>query len=335
MRRPTGDTASAPVEESGDETVSFVDSTAARVLASPTRGERPRGGPRPGQREGDRGSRERGLLWAVVLAGGEVRKDDASLRRALRRAFAVVPRARTLVVVAERHRRFLRDPLADLPGENLIFEPRDRGTATGILLPVLDIVLHRDREARVLVLPADHDVGAEAVLRRALLAAAKAVRRPGAPLVLLGMVGQDDDREYTWILPSARPSDGLRSVLSFVAKADGDTSREWAGLGALVSSSIFASRGRTLVRLYEDALPQLLRRLVPAALARRPEGRLRELYDEIPSHDFSRAVLERCAGSLAVLAVPPCGWSHLGAPSRVRANGDSGHDTRAALGEAH
>ena len=212
---------------------------------------------------------------------------------------------------------FWRHTLADLPRENIIVQPRNRGTAAGILLPVLDIVLHRDRDARVLVLPADHHVGSEAVLRRALLAAAKAVRRPSAPLVLLGMVGEDGDREYGWILPSARPSDGLRSVLSFVEKPDGETSRELAGLGALVNSFIFASRGRTLVRLYEDALPQLLRRFVPAVLARGHDGRLRELYDEIPSHDFSRAVLERCAGSLAVLAVPPCGWSDLGTPSRL------------------
>ena len=131
------------------------------------------------------------------------------------------------------------------------------------------------------------------------------------------MVAEDGDRDYGWILPSARPSNGLQVVLSFVEKPDAETSRKLGGLGALVNSFIFASRGRTLIRLYEDVLPQLLRRFVPAVLARGHDGGLRELYDEIPSHDFSRAVLERCAGSLAVLAVPPCGWSDLGTPSRL------------------
>ena len=285
------------------------------------------------------GRRRPARLWAVVLAGGEgirvsaltrdaagelVPKqycsfggDESLLRRAVRRVAAIVPRSRILVVVAEHHRGFWHDTLADIPHENIVVQPRNRGTAAGILLPVLDIVLHRDRDARVLVLPADHHVGSEDVLRRVLLAAARAVRRPSAPLVLLGMVGEDGDREYGWILPSARPSAGLQAVLSFVEKPDPETSRELAGLGALVNSFIFASRGRTLVRLYEDALPQLLRRFVPVVLARSQEVRLRDLYDEIPSLDFSRTVLERCCGSLAVLAVPPCGWSDLGTPSRL------------------
>jgi len=284
-------------------------------------------------------SAETGRLWAVVLAGGDGTRVSALtrgpagepvpkqycafgsaaplLRAALRRASAIVPWSRILVVVAEHHRRFWLHALADIPRQNIIVQPRNRGTAPGILLPVLDIVLHRDREARVLVLPADHHVGTEAVLRHALLAAGNAVRRPGAPLVLLGMVGDDGDREYGWILPSSRPSKGIRAVRSFVEKPGPKTIREMAGAGGLVNSFIFASHGRTLVRIYEDTLPDLLRPFVPVVLAGAREERLRELYDDIPSCDFSRAVLECRADSLAVLAVPPCGWSDLGTPSRL------------------
>ena len=150
-----------------------------------------------------------------------------------------------------------------------------------------------------------------------MLAAARTVCRPGAPLVLLGMVGEDADREYGWILPSGGPSVGIRAVLSFVEKPGTERTRELAGSGALANSLIFAFRGRTLVRLYRNALPDLLRVLVPVVRAGCQESPLREVYDEIPSCDFSRAVLERCSSSLAVLAVPPCGWSDLGTPSRL------------------
>jgi mannose-1-phosphate guanylyltransferase len=180
------------------------------------------------------------------------------------------PASRILVVVVEQHRRFWR--------ETLVVQPLNRGTAPGVLLPALDILLRRDRDARLLVLPADHHVESEDVLRRAMLAAARVVCRPGAPLALLGMVGEDADREYGWILPSGGPSVGIRSVLSFVEKPVTERSRELAGSGALANSLVFA---------------------------------------EIPSCDFSRAVLERCPSSLAVLAVPPCGWSDLGTPSRL------------------
>ena len=184
--------------------------------------------------------------------------------------------------------------------------------------------------------PADHHVESEDVLRRAMLAAARAVRRPGAPLVLLGMAGEDADREYGWILPSGGPSVGLRAVLSFVEKPATERSRELAGRGALANSLIFAFRGRTLVRLYRDALPELLRVLVPVVRAGYQEAFLREVYDEIPSCDFSRAVLERCSSSLAVLAVPPCGWSDLGTPSRlVRFLGRQGQGHMASAAEVN
>jgi mannose-1-phosphate guanylyltransferase len=107
-------------------------------------------------------------------------------------------------------------------------------------------------------------------------------------------------------------------VLSFVEKPDPQRSRELVAAGALVNSFIFVVRGRALVRLYEDAVPELLRLFVPAVLAGSQNGRLRELYDQIPGHDFSRAVLETCPGSLAVLPVPSCAWSDLGTPSRLQ-----------------
>jgi hypothetical protein len=33
--------------------------------------------------------------------------------------------------------------------------------------------------------------------------------------------------------------------------------------------------------------------------------------------DFSRELLERCTDDLTVVAVPPCGWSDLGTPTRL------------------
>lgn len=280
-----------------------------------------------------------GRLWAIVLAGGDGRRVSALtrgeagepvpkqyfalgggpplVRRALRRAAAVVPRSRILVVVAREHRQYWSEALFDLPRENVIVQPRNRGTAVGLLLPALEVLLRRDRDARLLVLPADHHVGSERVLKRALNAAARAVRAPGSPVVLLGMAGVEDDHEFGWILPTAGPAEGLRPVLSFVEKPDPDTARELRGMGALVNSFIIACRGRALVGLYEESLPELLRALTPLVLAGRPEPLLGETYAVIPSRDLSRAVLERRPDALGVLGVPPCGWSDLGTPPRL------------------
>ena len=164
------------------------------------------------KREERRATREADELWAVVLAGGDGNRVSAltgtSRASPCRNSIAhsgakslscaglcaVPPRSSpgrgSSVVVTEHHRRHWRQTLADLPPENVIVQPRNRGTAAGILLPVLDIVLSRDRAARVLVLPADHHVASEDVLRRTLLVAGRAVRRPNAPVVMLGMAAQ-------------------------------------------------------------------------------------------------------------------------------------------------
>ena len=137
-------------------------------------------------------------------------------------------------------------------------------------------------------------------------------------LIINVLTGDHDYDEYGWLVPAAGPVGSVRPVLGFVEKPHPEKSEELQRTGALVNSFILASRARTLVRLYEEALPELVRALVPVVLDGRPEAALRELYDAMLGHDFSRAVLERFPEALGVLAVPPCGWSDLGTPARLR-----------------
>src|SRR5882672_10237347 len=95
------------------------------------------------------------------LAGG-----PTLLRQTVERAAALVPRAQILAVVSEGHRQWWRDELADLPPENVLVQPANRGTAAGILVGALAIA-RRAPGARLLVLPSDHYVGDEATLRGA------------------------------------------------------------------------------------------------------------------------------------------------------------------------
>src|SRR5437762_5691423 len=150
-----------------------------------TTGRRPSGALRP-----PRGSHPAGGgTWAVVLAAGEgsrlraltttssgiaVPKQFCSLRggaslleEALQRAAAVARIERISTVVAEQHADWWCRSLAGLPPANVFVQPQNRGTALGILLALLHI-FERDPHARVVILPADHHVGVEPVLARAL-----------------------------------------------------------------------------------------------------------------------------------------------------------------------
>jgi mannose-1-phosphate guanylyltransferase len=275
---------------------------------------------------------------AIVLAGGEgarlagltttraglrVPKQFCSLaggptllRQTLDRAAALVPRERILVVVAEAHRRWWREELADLPQRNVLVQPSNRGTAAGILVGALE-VSRRAPAARLLVLPSDHHVGDEAKLRGAFHGALAAIEREPARIALLGVTPDAPDAQYGWIVPGPATRAGLRGIALFVEKPPVERARELLSSGALWSSFLFAARVTTLLDAFERAQPELVRSFLADSSALAARADLGELYASLPIRDFSRDVLERIGERLGVIAVPPCGWSDLGTPERV------------------
>jgi mannose-1-phosphate guanylyltransferase len=280
-------------------------------------------------------------LWVVVLAGGEgarvrsltrdsrgarvpkqfyaPRGGKSMLRWTLERARSLVAEERVVTVVAEQHRQWWTAQLDDCPPGNVVIQPQNRGTAVGLLLPLLEI-MRRDPRARLLVLPSDHFVRDEARLRDALLRAANAVESGDHPVVLLGMVPEAPDTGYGWILPEGPSSaDGVRRVALFREKPGTDAVRALIGRGAVVNSFIIVTTGRQLLHMYEQAIPGCVERLKgwPGAGGGSRSG-LQALYRELPTHDFSRGVLQRSSADLSVLSVPGCGWVDLGTPARLR-----------------
>jgi mannose-1-phosphate guanylyltransferase len=282
-------------------------------------------------------------VWAIILAGGEgsrVRSLTTSacgecapkqfcsfgteaclLRRAIDRAAGVVPRRRIVPVVAKSHRRWWESELSDLPAANIVAQPLNRGTACGILLPLI-CILQRDPRAQVVVIPSDHFVEDEPRLREAVLDAVLAADEDDGRVVLLGMTPRACDTEYGWIVPAVGKhvwDTSVQRVETFVEKPDGEKARSLMGRGAVLNSFIFVGSGRALLGLYQRAAPHL-----PAWFAGwkadAPDGRsrLETLYESLPSCDFSRDVLEHSCDRLWLVRAPECGWIDLGTPERLR-----------------
>jgi mannose-1-phosphate guanylyltransferase len=173
------------------------------------------------------------------------------------------------------------------------------------------------------VLPSDHYVARESILRRALREAARPVLGGDERLVLLGMRPGDLDAEYGWIVPSAPFSPSVGDVAGFVEKPNREAARALMESGALVNAFTLVGDGSALVRLYEETLPELLGLFLRCLCHDATEGHdateesLEALYGTIPESDFSRDVLERAPCRLSVLPVPDCGWSDLGTHARV------------------
>jgi mannose-1-phosphate guanylyltransferase len=101
-----------------------------------------------------------------------------------------------------------------------------------------------------------------------------------------------------------------------VEKPDRETAAGLMALRALLSTLMLVADAGALLRLYEEALPELFRSFVDRSNGNRQTRE--DLYETIRDADFSRDVLQRFADRLSLLPVPDCGWSDLGTPGRVQ-----------------
>jgi len=283
-----------------------------------------------------------GEVWALILAAGEgtrlssltttpsgltVPKQFCSLHggvslleETLSRAEAIAPRRRLLAVVADRHRRWWEAPLWSLPPLNIIVQPENKGTAVGLLLPLLHLA-QRNPTATVVVLPADHFVRDEAVLAQSLQHAARLAHADHQHVYLLGLVPERIDPELGYIVPEGRTRLGVSHVRRFFEKPAFDIASRLIDTGALWNVFILAASVRALLGLYTKRFPDLIARMTAAVeqdgLRTHDALGAERLYSGLPTVDFSRDVLEGQEAALRVLSVPACGWSDLGTPQRV------------------
>src|SRR5882672_3845260 len=159
-------------------------------------------------------------LWALVLAagdgsrlrdltiradGGPVPKQYCSLRggpslleETLHRAAKVAPPEHISLIVAAQHRRWWSPAQWRLPASSLVVQPRNRGTAIGILLQLLH-VMRLDADAKLVLLPSDHFVADEQILAEAIRSAESRVLSAPDQVILLGMPPSFPDADLGYI----------------------------------------------------------------------------------------------------------------------------------------
>jgi mannose-1-phosphate guanylyltransferase len=277
-----------------------------------------------------------GEAWALVLAGGDGSRlsslttdgtgnvvpkqfcslagDDSLVAQTLRRAGVLVPRERITAIVSSRHERHWRSSLRDLPSRNVVVQPGNRGTAIGILLPLLRI-LARDPEARILLLPSDHYVHDELKLARTLRSVLGGIAAHPRGVVMLGIEAEHADPELGYIVAGSADRAGFRDVRRFVEKPPPEDARRLCEAGALWNSFIIACRASSLLHLFRSRCPDVLAMLQGCDI--HDQAALESVYARLPTIDFSRDIAAGQEAHLAVAAVPRCGWSDLGTPQRL------------------
>lgn len=281
-------------------------------------------------------------VWTVVLAGGDgtrlatLTQDDTGhqvpkqfwslsggptlVDNAVRRAWQVAPPGRTCVIVAEKHRHHWSGALPAVDERNIIVQPRNCGTAIGVLLATLHIA-KRDPLARIVFLPADHYVDDEALLATSMQEAAALLSGMHDDIVLLGIEPDGIDCELGYIVPGTRSDDGALTVDRFVEKPDTTLAESLLASGAVWNSFIFASKAQSLIDLMYQYMPNIVddmwHALVSHARKDDQENALQDLYQNLLPIDFSRTMLQKSHDNLRLVTAPACGWTDLGTPKRV------------------
>ena len=284
-------------------------------------------------------------LWSVVLAGGEgtrlrplverIHTDGrpkqyavlvgsrSLLRQTLDRVAMIVAPERTVVVTTKSHSPFFSAELSEAGGPAPVVQPRDRGTAAGVLLPV-HWIARRDPHAVVAVFPSDHFVADDRAFMAHIADLTAAARRHPERVLLLGAEPDAPDTGYGWIEPGdeleRRPEGALRRVVHFWEKPTLETAQSCMERGGLWNTFVMVATARTLIEAGRRSLPELterLARIAPLAGTGAEAAAVETAYARIATANFSGDVLAAVPAMLAVSRLPAIGWSDWGTPDRV------------------
>lgn len=290
--------------------------------------------------------RDRPALWGIVLAGGEGERLRAFVQasfgtdapkqfctfcgrrtmveRTLMRAQRVIPRERLLLSATAHHRLHVLGSMATHPPGTVLFQPLNRDTAPGILLPLVH-VLHRDPEAVVALLPSDHFVLPG---RRFMASVAEAAdyltESRDNSLIVLAVEPTEAETDYGWIKPGFSANEheysSICPISRFIEKPPQELARALMENGWLWNTMVMVVRAQALWERVRELAPELaayfsmVRRTIGTPWEHRV---LEEVYCMMPSVNFSTAILSRRPDRLLVLPVRNVYWSDWGRGERI------------------
>lgn len=281
-------------------------------------------------------------LWGIVLAAGEgTRVRDfltqlcgsrgikqfcavighrSMLDHTLARVERLIPRERILIVVSTEHRHEVSRQLDQWPTSNVIFQPRNRDTAPGILLPLAHVA-QREPFATVALFPSDHFIREEKRFMAVVKDAVMETQRFPRELTLLGMTPSGVDDGYGWIKPGENEAGRTtRAVPQFWEKPTPLKAYALLRRGALWNTFVCVAQASTIWEMARQAQPDLYRNFMDIRRAlHKPHANtvIESIYRLMRPVNFSSDLCEPLVNKLRVLPVPDVGWSDWGSVERI------------------
>jgi mannose-1-phosphate guanylyltransferase len=273
-------------------------------------------------------------MYAVILAGGSGKRlwplsrqarpkqllditclGKPLLQETLARLVPLMPPGAVYVVTAERYMESTCRQLPSVPPSNIIGEPEGRGSAPAIGLAALHL-WHRDSEAVMVCLPADHYIAQPERFREVLLVAEQVAQdghlvtlgiRPDYPHTGYGYIEIGDQLAEVDAFP-------VHAVRRFTEKPDEQTAKLFVEGGRhLWNSGMFIWKASVILSEMEKHLPRLhecLREVGGALGTADAAAALEWMWPEVERETIDFGVMEK-AENVVVIPVD-MGWSDIG-----------------------
>ncbi|MGE3180915.1 MAG: mannose-1-phosphate guanylyltransferase [Phycisphaerae bacterium] len=269
------------------------------------------------------------MNYAVILAGGAGTRlwplsrrdrpkqflrlidDHSLLRHCADRAGAVVSREHIFVVTAEHLVAATVRELPEIPRENILAEPAPRNTASAIGLAA-NFLAARDRDATMLVLPADHFIQPVERFAAAAKLAIQASQEMPEALGTFGVPASAARTELGYLRMAPGPRTSIQRVEQFVEKPDRTTAAQYVSSGEYWwNCGIFAWRAEALLAEMARQLPVHYSTLQNLATHYAPaQAAWRDAWNSLSPISIDFGVMQ---GAQQVFAVSlDCVWRDLG-----------------------
>ncbi len=235
------------------------------------------------------------------------------LQEAIDRVLDIVPPEHIMVSCNQQTEAVVRAELGAILEHNIIVEPDLRDTAAAVGLETIKVA-QRDPQAIIASLGSDHIIRDTAEFQRVLRLAEATVTQQPDHIVCIGIQPSHPDIGYGYIELAAQQQPEVFQVASFKEKPDEQTARTFLQTGNyLWNANMFVWRADTLLKLYEQHMPEMYRTLLD--VQRQPE-RLNELYPRLEKVAVDYAIIERAE---KILAIPgKFGWNDIGDWARLK-----------------
>jgi len=285
------------------------------------------------------------MVYAVIMAGGSGTRfwpkstkehpkqfhklfgNGTMIQNTAQRIKELIPQERILVVTNEDYVDIVKEQLPKVPETNIVGEPVAKNTAPCVAIAA-ELLLKKDPDAVMVVLPADHHI-TEPEKFRDVLSSAVAKAERGSGLVTIGIKPDRPETGFGYIHANRKASENIgenrvENVYGFTEKPDVETAEKFLHSGDYYwNSGMFVWRADTVLNEFKIQLPEM-HELVKASghdlYTDLHNAAINEFYYDCESVSVDYGIME---GAENVFVVPgEFGWNDVGSWTAVYDLGD-------------